>query len=367
MYEFREQEPYSFMVLEYCNGGTLEGFLEMHKSGVSLETSVTIVGEIAHILKRVHDCGVYRIDLKPSNVAFDSNGQIHLIDFGTAVIENDDVSEEWRKLPIGTPDYVAPEMYQNPAKADKRVDMYALGVVFYQMLTGNLPPETGLPDVDHLPPRIAEVVWRLLGQRPQDRYENPKAVIHALPEEYIASSSGVYNALKSDFYREQEVIRKSTAVLVDEIVQIKRSTEKLLQPSLAAYSKDTRTALSLSLEGSRGPVAGHIYRLGTERLQIGRLPSSDVVIIDAQVSRVHAAVERMEGGFRIIDLNSSNGVLVNDERIQGAALLMPGYTIQIGPAVFVLKAEMSRVQDKPEHARKPVRTATQRLRDDYED
>src|SRR5690606_20430944 len=100
-----------------------------------------IVPKICEALQFAHDEGIVHRDVKPENILVDSKGRVKIADFGIAKLvgRKEDITLTGTQHTLGTPHYMAPEQIDTPTKVDHRADIYALGVVFYEMLTGELP------------------------------------------------------------------------------------------------------------------------------------------------------------------------------------------------------------------------------------
>ena len=178
LYEFGQAGPYFYLVLEYVDGTNLRERLRTGR--LTPEAAFAIVPEICAALQFAHDAGVVHRDVKPENILLDTKGRVKLADFGIAKMApgGGDVTLTGPRDTMGTPHYMAPEQLESPDTVDHRADIYALGVVFYEMLTGGLPlgrfepPSRGQPmDV-----RMDEVVLRSLERDPDRRYQTATAV-----------------------------------------------------------------------------------------------------------------------------------------------------------------------------------------------
>ena len=176
-----------YMVMEYVDGPTLKTQLrEMAEEGqmLSLEEAVRIVIAVANALHYAHQQGMVHRDIKPGNIIFSQKGQIILSDFGIARMINTSTLTASGAM-VGTPAYMAPEQGMGHI-GDERSDIYSLGAVLYQLVTGNLPFEADTPLgtvlkhinlpltpptslIPSLPPNIETVIMRALAKDPNNR------------------------------------------------------------------------------------------------------------------------------------------------------------------------------------------------------
>ncbi len=138
-----------YFVMEFVEG-TDVGQLIAHCGRLSPEQAVTITMAVCDALAFAHEEGIIHRDIKPSNIMLDKRGRVKVADFGLAkVINMDNTLVTGSNLAMGTPDFIAPEALIPGAKVDQRADLYAVGVMLYQMLTGRIPrgrfdPPSGL-------------------------------------------------------------------------------------------------------------------------------------------------------------------------------------------------------------------------------
>src|SRR5258708_11949631 len=135
--------------MEFVDGVNLRQLL--HAGRISAREALAIVPQVCDALQFAHDQGIVHRDIKPENILLDRQGRVKVADFGLAKLvgaanesvtggvttESSDLTEVGKVM--GTPRYMAPEQVDHPGEVDHRADIYALGVVFYQMLTGELP------------------------------------------------------------------------------------------------------------------------------------------------------------------------------------------------------------------------------------
>lgn len=194
VYDFGEEDGQPYIVMRLMTGGSLNDKLD--KGPLSLEEALEITARIADALDAAHAKGVIHRDLKPGNILFDQYGKAYLTDFGIARVVEGGATLTGGAI-LGTPAYMSPEQIQGDKEIDHRSDIYALGIIFYHMLTGNPPyqattpakvmmmhvlepiPEIhkALPD---LPPFVEEVLRKALSKDPDDRYNTAQDFVNAL-------------------------------------------------------------------------------------------------------------------------------------------------------------------------------------------
>jgi eukaryotic-like serine/threonine-protein kinase len=197
VYEYGEDEQYAFIAMEYVEGNTLREYLS-HGARFDERDTVSIMAQLLDALEFAHANAVWHRDIKPANIMIMSNGRIKLGDFGIARIESSDRTRA--NMLMGTPGYIAPEYYLGEP-IDHRIDIFAAGVLLYELLAGRTPfrgrPEAIMHDVcydDPLPPsevarsnrlpRYDAVVARALEKSPARRFQSAGAFRAALLAEY---------------------------------------------------------------------------------------------------------------------------------------------------------------------------------------
>ncbi len=197
-FDFDVENRLYYMVMEYIDGPTLKDrLLEMSQTGrqISVEEAIQIVIEVAKALDYAHQYGMVHRDIKPANIMFTQDGQVILSDFGIARIVNTTALTASGAM-VGTPAYIAPEQGIGQA-GDERADIYSLGVVLYQLVTGALPfdadtplglvlkhintplkmPSLINPDV---PASVEAIIIRALAKGPDNRYQSAQELIDDL-------------------------------------------------------------------------------------------------------------------------------------------------------------------------------------------
>ncbi|HEX8294984.1 MAG TPA: serine/threonine-protein kinase [Chthoniobacteraceae bacterium] len=204
LYEFGQTEDGLFFILmEFVDGVNLRALLGGGR--IAPREALAIVPALCDALQYAHDLGIVHRDIKPENILLDRRGRVKIADFGLAKIvgaELDPAFSGTAAAPmeteagkiLGTPSYMAPEQTTRPGEVDHRADIYALGVVFYQMLTGELPGKELQPPSRkvQIDVRLDEVVLRALEKDPQRRFAH--ASILKTQVETIAASEAAVEA-----------------------------------------------------------------------------------------------------------------------------------------------------------------------------
>ncbi len=139
VYDHFREGAYYHIVLEYVDGVSLEQLLRRERY-LPEEIALLILRDTCRALQYAHKRGVVHRDIKPGNILIANTGQVKLVDFGVASI-HDDAQDSLTKegTTLGTPAYMPPEQFHNTHSVDKRADVYAVGVMLYEMLTGKKP------------------------------------------------------------------------------------------------------------------------------------------------------------------------------------------------------------------------------------
>lgn len=140
VHDFGESGGYYYLLMEYVDGVNLRQALQA--GGFQPEQALGIVPKICEALQFAHNEGVLHRDIKPENILLDTKGRVRIADLGIAKFAKEATAGEpltGAGAALGTPHYMAPEQIERPSEVDHRADIYSLGVVFYELLTGELP------------------------------------------------------------------------------------------------------------------------------------------------------------------------------------------------------------------------------------
>ena len=195
--DYGEYEGNPYLIMEYLPGGTLKDLINQHGQ-IPWREAVQLLIPIAEALGYAHSQGIIHRDIKPSNILLTTSGQPMLTDFGVAKVIDEDATQglTGTNASIGTPEYMAPEQIGSK-NVDARADLYALGVVFYEMVTGRRPFEADTPlgvmvkqthdplprpgqFVKELPLNVDKFLLKALTKAPADRYPSAEEMAGAM-------------------------------------------------------------------------------------------------------------------------------------------------------------------------------------------
>ena len=185
IYDFGQAGGFYYLLMEFVDGLNLRQLLRARK--FTPEEALAIVPPLCDALQFAHDRGIVHRDIKPENLLLDKTGRVKVADFGIAkMLGTINGNQGGEPAPpenatqntVGTPGYSAPEQKTDPSRVDSRADIYSLGVVFYEMLTGELPGKRIEPPSKkvHIDVRLDEVVLRALEKKPELRYQQVSEV-----------------------------------------------------------------------------------------------------------------------------------------------------------------------------------------------
>lgn len=186
IYDFGEADGLFFIVMEYVEGNNLRQL--MRGGNLPPERTLEILPQICSGLRYMHSQGLIHRDIKPENILVGDDRRVRITDFGLArLVEPSaaDISLTGSTHTPGTPHYMAPEQLRDPDNVDHRADIYALGVVFYEMLTGHLPQgRFPLPSAEtSVGTKVDDVILRTLEPDPEQRFQQADDVKDALEQQ----------------------------------------------------------------------------------------------------------------------------------------------------------------------------------------
>ena len=217
VYDFGQTGGLSYFIMEHVDGPNLR---QVEQAGrLSPREALEIIPQICGALQFAHDEGIVHRDIKPENVLLDKKGRVKIADFGLAKIlgqEPKDFRLTGVRDVVGTPHYMAPEQIEKPSEVDHRADIYSLGVVFYEMLTGELPlgkfqPPSSCARGMQIDVRLDEVVLHALEKEPARRYQHVSEIKTQV--ETIASSPEASSSRREEAPFESQSLLTSAATI----------------------------------------------------------------------------------------------------------------------------------------------------------
>lgn len=195
-YGVSEDEEIPYIVMEFIPGRPLNH--HMRSNNFNNDQIIHIIRQLANALSVVHDFGILHRDVKPSNIILTDDLTLKLSDFGIAKIESSSLSLT-REI-LGSPAYMAPEAFENSIKLDNRSDIFSMGVIAYELLTGVKPfhgetigemmnaikfqrPIEPLKINNSFPPYLQDILAKMLAKKPDERFSKAKDIITALDYE----------------------------------------------------------------------------------------------------------------------------------------------------------------------------------------
>lgn len=195
VYDFDEHHGEPYLVMRFVEGDTLKS--RMKGTPMPPAEVLNLMRPVCQALSYAHNQGVLHRDIKPSNVMVAKDGSIFLTDFGLARMVQAGESTLSQDMMVGTPQYISPEQAQGVSNLDGRTDIYSLGVVLFEMVTGRVPfsadtpfatihdhiytplplPSTINPDID---PAVERMLLKALAKEPSDRFETVDELLKGL-------------------------------------------------------------------------------------------------------------------------------------------------------------------------------------------
>lgn len=378
IHDFGEDKGWAFIVMEYIASGTLRERLvaaEQRHTRLDLALTLELLAQAALALDFAHANGVVHRDVKPGNMLMRTEDHLLLSDFGIAAIL--EANQEFTRTGanVGTPQYMAPEQGTPGGVIDARTDIYALGVVLFQCVTGRLPFNSDTPmgiilqHVNELPPRpaalvpglnpaVEQIILRAMAKAPNGRYQHARDMAAQLravaadvrrgarqpqftvPREgYPLGSNGVIPmpprgvpGAPGTCFRcgaANEPRNRYCTTCGYDLSGARGQADRYRLPN----GRPLRCRITLR----NGPLMGYSFLLHQDTTTLGRTIGNDVIIPDGTVSRHHAQLTFRNGQWSIQDLGSSNGTWVNGSRVKRPKPLMNGDEVRLGDDVMTFE------------------------------
>jgi len=230
--DYLESDAYKALVMEYIEGKPLSRMLEEKKGSLSYDEILQIIEGPLQALNYAHSRGIVHRDVKPSNIIIDSDNKGYITDFGIAMI----LGMERKTLTganLGTPHYMSPEQIRHPHKVDHRTDVYAMGVVLFEMVAGEVP-FGGTTDFDikeghiyqrpplekiknRIPEKMMGVLKKALEKNQEDRFSGCGEMLRALTEGEEPAAAAASPAVRENPKQKPSAKPKRSAVKAPQI------------------------------------------------------------------------------------------------------------------------------------------------------
>ena len=345
-----------FITLEFLRGQTLEDLIG--KGALPWREALHIGARLADALAHAHENGIVHRDIKPGNVMILKKGEPKIMDFGVAKLDSSNLTSKGDVL--GSPAYMAPEQALE-ARVDPRSDLFSLGTVLYEALTGRRAfgrgafseilmrlayehPEAPSTQVAGIPSAVDDIVAHALAKNPDDRYPTADALaediddaLNERPLRHAANRpAGWGSASKAPGTRAPKTRTENPSAAA--AAKPTEPTPRLKDRELPRGPLALPEGRQVSLSYLSGPQAGTEYVLRHASLLIGRAGGNAGAAIEVpenQVSRMHATIEVRGTRFVLRDLESKNGTFVGTERIWEQEI-EHGTEFSIGSTHFML-------------------------------
>jgi serine/threonine-protein kinase len=301
IYGYGEEQDWAYIIMEYVPGGSLEDRLEtkFFEWGDTLD----IIIPVAEALALAHKYNIIHRDIKPANILLTDENWPLLADFGLAKVQQSNAPG--LTMPgqvLGTMAYAAPEQIEEGAM-DHRVDIYSLGVVLYEMITGKLPFE-GETSFDFLMARLTDPPIPLLDANPNA----PDVFVPLIDKALAQSPDGRYQSM-DEFVRELNKVRRLLAMggaTTGSMETIPRQSKVHLK-----LSSNSQELLAVdNTDSQANMIIGRSYKSLMPDIDLGPHGAAK-----AGVSRQHSRLLRIGKDWFVEDLGSTNGTFVNDVKI----------------------------------------------------
>ncbi|MBI3693414.1 MAG: protein kinase [Acidobacteria bacterium] len=355
-YDSGEHEGQMYLVMDYIEGLDLSTLLAV-RGRLDRTVALAILMPAIEAFQYAHSKGLVRLDVKPGNIRISTGGRVYVMDFGLAK-RRDSVSADTPALTdsgtvVGTWYYIAPEQLIGRS-ADARADVYSLGAVLYETLTGRRPfaAETvGSLVMQHLneqpmppsrlasiPQEIDAIILRCLAKKPEERFQSMADLAAAVSPWFAPNEAPDLAALVS------LAVRDSASRA--NVAEAKTAFGAVMAPPPLPASEAPTTESTLLpwpclllLGANRRPE--RTFPLSEGANDIGRSPNIAISLPNETLSRFHARITRRDGQCLLEDLNSSNGSSVNGKRVTEPVLLHDGDLLEIGDVIFEFRGPLT--------------------------
>ncbi len=216
LYGQGEWEKGLYIAMEFIHGVSLTQFITQHS--LSIKRTLEVVLQVAYALLHLHSHGVIHRDLKPENILIDEEGEVKVIDFGIAQLHEERLQPEMEGQSrfLGTPTYMSPEQKENSLNVTFASDIYSLGLILFELITGKL--SYGVVHLPSLPKGLRKIVAKALAVTPAERYQKVADFIQDISH-YLNSGELEKERPGSDQVKElQEMIQRASHSLSPPVI-----------------------------------------------------------------------------------------------------------------------------------------------------
>jgi len=338
---YKQQGDEHYMILPYEEGRDLGSSIQANGGRLPHAEALRLVGLLLDALAALHAHGVIHRDIKPANIIVRPDGQIRLIDLGICRISHETTITDGCGL-LGSPQYMAPEQFDNPTGVDQRADLYAAGAVLFFMLTGGPPFQESdihtlrqrvlqstapsLRSVDpSIPAHLDTSCHRLLARNPADR---PATAQEAKQLFSGGASSEVCNSCQATVDPNAKFCQACGCLLGSPSAQVfcfacgAEIGQANRCPGCSRHFSQTDHRLVFNT----GAMAGCTYRIPEGIYEFGR---ASLCPRDMQISRMHGKVACVNGEVFLQAANSKNRMHVEGQHALNPLLLQSGQRVQV--------------------------------------
>jgi len=283
IYDAGETDSHFYIAMEYLQGGDLKKKIKTH---LSQEETINIMTKLSEALAYAHSKGFIHRDIKPGNIIFNEDKQPILADFGIAGAISFSEETLTDGMMLGTPYYISPEQASSNI-VDHRTDLYSLGVVYYEMLTGKKPFTADTPfaliykHLEEAPPNLdtkfeehQPIIHKLLAKNPADRYASAFDLIEDLTK--LTSSKNEQAAIRSARMRTY----KNVAVLIALVL----SFSVILSDNLSGYTQQQFSDLKAFTARAAKRTKAYLDELEKQRILVAE-QEEEILTLREQISK----------------------------------------------------------------------------------
>jgi serine/threonine-protein kinase len=370
------KDEYLYIAMPLLSGGSLTAHMQRIAAAtghIELDDAIEIACQIADALLYAHERGVVHYNIKPDNILFrvppeGRQFQIAVMDFGLGRLAYN-LSQSFVGMPTAMFVYIAPEQLMGE-DTDRRVDIYALGVILYQLVTGKQPydPQNLMDAVRlyeneqpkrpselriGLPVALDNVILKALAKNPQDRHQTAGALAQELRQAQSLQKQLPAAPLADVAVEGDATIRPAAApppplARVEPIPTPASPLADVVPPQGFKTPNSAGTAVADVLEIVEGPGRVSTKVLSNDSYLIGRDDNCDIFLDHYSVSRRHAHFEHRDG-YRITDLGSTNGTWLDNRRLEPhvETVWTTGATVRVGDVWLRILSENMEERTEP--------------------